>query len=96
MVALLAGGDRTVGELAAPFSVSLAASSKHIRVLEEAGIISRRVVGRTHTCSLEPEPLKRVADWTADYRQFWDESFGRLDTYLDAMKAKEKKRGRRN
>ena len=96
MVALLAGGERTVGELAAPFEVSLAASSKHLRVLEGAGLVHRRINGRTHSCRLEAEPLKLVAEWTAEYRQFWDESFERLDSYLDTLKAKEKKRGRKN
>jgi DNA-binding transcriptional ArsR family regulator len=95
MVALLARGDRTVGEIAAPFRSSLAASSKHLRVLEKAGLVQRRVLGRTHTCKLEAEPLRRVAEWTAEYRRFWDESFGRLDAYLDEMKRKETKRGRK-
>jgi DNA-binding transcriptional ArsR family regulator len=88
MVALLAGGERTVGELAAPFDVSLAASSKHLRVLEGAGLVRRRIVGRTHTCSLEAGPLRQVADWTAEYRRFWEESYERLDSYLDQLKPK--------
>lgn len=96
MVALLARGDRTVGELAAPFNVSLPASSKHLRVLERAGLVRRRVVGRTHTCSLEAEPLRRVAEWTAEYRRFWDEGFDQLDSYLDELKAKEKTRDPQN
>ena len=87
MVALLAEGERTVGELAAPFRVSLAASSKHLRVLERAGLVRRRVVGRTHSCSLEAKPLKAVADWTAKYRVFWEESFQRLDVLLQEMQS---------
>ena len=87
MVALLAEGERTVGELAAPFRVSLAASSKHLRVLERAGLVRRRVVGRTHSCSLEAKPLKAVADWTAKYRAFWEESFQRLDVLLQDLQS---------
>ena len=95
MVALLARGERTVCEIAAPFRSSLAASSKHLRVLEDAGLVHRRVMGRTHTCTLEAGPLKRVAEWTAEYRKFWEESYERLDSFLDEMKRKEKKRGRK-
>lgn len=87
MVALLAEGERTVGELAEPFDVSLAASSKHLRVLERAGLVRRRVAGRTHTCSLRAEPLRRVVEWAAGYRRFWEESFGRLEEHLERMKA---------
>jgi DNA-binding transcriptional ArsR family regulator len=96
MVALLAKGERTVGELAAPFDVSLAASSKHLRVLERAGLVRRRVEGRTHTCRLQAEPLRRVADWTAGFRRFWDESFDRLDAHLQDMKSQEAERDRQN
>jgi DNA-binding transcriptional ArsR family regulator len=96
MVALLAGGERTVSELAAPFRASLAASSKHLKVLEQAGLVRRRVDGRVHTCTLRAAPLKRVADWAGEYRRFWEESFDRLDSVLDEMKAKETKRERKD
>lgn len=95
MVALLAKGERSVGELAAPFAVSLAASSKHLRVLERAGLVRRRVEGRTHSCRLDPEPLRRVADWTAEFRRFWEESFARLDAQLEELKKQESRRGRK-
>ena len=95
MLELLTGGERTVGELAAPFDVSLAASSKHLRVLERAGLMSRRVEGRTHTCRLEAAPLAEVAEWTDGYRRFWEERFGRLDAVLAEMKSERKGRKRR-
>ena len=87
MLAMLARGDRTVGELAAPFDVSLAASSKHVKVLEDAHLVVRRVEGRTHTCSLNPEPLRQVVDWTEAFRACWEPAFGRLDAVLDELKA---------
>lgn len=83
MLALLADGERTVGELAAPFDVSLAASSKHVKVLEEADLVRRRVVGRTHTCRLNPAPLEWIADWTDAYRARWEATFRKLDAVLE-------------
>jgi len=73
----LAGGERTVGELAEPFSISLAAASKHIKALENAGLIRREVRGRTHLCRLDPGPLASAFEWLAFYRRFWSD---RLDT----------------
>ncbi|MDX6807467.1 metalloregulator ArsR/SmtB family transcription factor [Terrihabitans rhizophilus] len=72
----LALGQRTVGELARPFSISLAAASKHVKVLETAGLIQREVRGRTHLCRLDPQPLASAHSWLSAYRQFWE---GRLD-----------------
>jgi DNA-binding transcriptional ArsR family regulator len=95
MLALLAEGERTVGELAAPFRVSLAASSKHLAVLERAGLVRRRIEGRTHTCRIDPEPLAEVAEWTARYRKLWEASFRRLDGLLDELKTLENDRKRR-
>jgi len=95
MLALLAQGERTVGELAAPFRVSLAASSKHLQVLERAGLVRRRIVGRTHTCRLEAEPLKDVAEWTENYRRHWEQSYERLDALLEELKTLEKRSRKR-
>lgn len=76
MLRELAGGERTVGELAKPFAMSLAAASKHIKALESAGMIRREVRGRTHVCRLEPGPLASAHEWLGFYRHFWT---GRLD-----------------
>ncbi|MCP8940829.1 metalloregulator ArsR/SmtB family transcription factor [Alsobacter sp. SYSU M60028] len=76
MLRELAGGERTVGQLAEPFAISLAAASKHIKVLEHAGLIRREVRGRTHLCRLDPGPLATAHDWLAFYERFWT---GRLD-----------------
>jgi DNA-binding transcriptional ArsR family regulator len=81
MLRALADGERTVGQLAEPFPMSLAAASKHIRVLESAGLISREIRWRTHVCRLEPGPLAQAHDWLADYERFWT---GRLDA-LDRL-----------
>jgi DNA-binding transcriptional ArsR family regulator len=72
----LAGGGRTVGQLAKPFAISLAAASKHIKALENAGLIRREVRGRTHLCRLEPGPLASAHQWLTFYEDFWT---GRLD-----------------
>ncbi len=77
MLGELAVGERTVGELAQPFAMSLAAASKHIKVLESAGLVRREVRGRTHLCSLDPVPLMSADQWLGVYRRFWA---GRLDT----------------
>src|SRR5262245_33351688 len=72
----LADGERTVGQLAQPFAISLAAASKHIKVLESAGLIRREVRGRTHLCRLDPGPLASAHEWLSFYERFWS---GRLD-----------------
>ncbi|MFW6063911.1 MAG: ArsR/SmtB family transcription factor, partial [Chloroflexota bacterium] len=79
----LAQGEATVGELAEPFKMSLAAVSKHLHVLEEAGLVQRRVVGREHHLSLEGAPIADVAAWLLRYRRFWQESLDALETYLE-------------
>ena len=81
MLRSLADGERSVGELAAPFDMSLAAASKHIKALERAGLVRRQVRGRTHVCRLEPHPLAGAHDWIAFYQHFWTT---RLDT-LEAL-----------
>lgn len=77
----LAKGERSVGELAAPFEMSLAAASKHIKVLEKAGLIRREVRGRSHICRLDPGPLASAHEWLSFYERFWT---GRLDA-LDRL-----------
>lgn len=94
MLAELAEGERTVGELAEPFSMSLAAASKHIKVLENSGLISREVRGRTHLCRLEPGPLASAHEWLDFYERFWTDRLSILDRLLreeDAHNAKDKK-----
>jgi DNA-binding transcriptional ArsR family regulator len=78
----LAEGDRSVGELAAPFDVSLPAISKHLSVLERAGLITRESEGRVRRCSLEPEPLADALEWIASYGRFWEDSFDSLERML--------------
>lgn len=76
MLRTLAARERTVGELAAPFRMSLAAASKHVKALERAGLVRRTVKGRTHICSLDPDPLADALEWLRFYERFWA---GRLD-----------------
>lgn len=84
MLGELAAGERTVGELAEPFAMSLAAASKHIKVLEAAGLVRRDIRGRTHVCSLDPVPLMRADQWIGIYRRFWT---GRLDALEQILRA---------
>jgi DNA-binding transcriptional ArsR family regulator len=80
----LADGERTVGQLAKPFDISLAAASKHIKALESAGLIRREVRGRTHLCRLDPGPLANANDWLSYYERFWTQSLDKLDQLLRA------------
>jgi DNA-binding transcriptional ArsR family regulator len=89
ILARLTAGAATVKELAAPFAISGPAVSKHLRVLERAGLIARGREAQRRPCRLEAAPLKEVADWAEDYRRFWDESYERLDEYLQQLKARE-------
>lgn len=82
----LAGGERSVGQLAEPFAMSLAAASKHIKALEAAGLIRREVRGRTHLCRLDPGPLAGAHDWLAFYEGFWT---GRLDALERLLRAED-------
>jgi DNA-binding transcriptional ArsR family regulator len=86
----LAGGDRCVTDLARPYRMSLPAVSKHLRVLENAGLIRRRRKGRVHSLKLEAKPMQQAQAWIEEYRKFWEESFDRLDDYLKELQAKEK------
>ena len=81
----LAGGDATVTELAAPFAMSMPAVSKHLKVLERAGLISRGRSAQSRPCRLEAAPLADVAEWVQTYRRFWEGSFDRLDEHLQAL-----------
>jgi DNA-binding transcriptional ArsR family regulator len=76
MLRRLADGERSIGELAAPLRMSFAGASKHVRILERAGLVGRRVRGRTHLCRLQPEPLAEAQEWLHFYERFWS---GRLD-----------------
>ncbi|GLC23600.1 transcriptional regulator [Roseisolibacter agri] len=82
MVQRLAGGERTVGELAEPFRMSLAAASKHVRVLERAGLVRRRVQGRVHRCRLQADRLAEAQAWLAHYERFWSERLDALESLL--------------
>ena len=97
IIARLAGGKATVTELAAPFDMSLPAVSKHLKVLERAGLIVRGRERQWRPARLEAGPLKEVADWAERYRQFWEESYDRLEEYLEELqdRGKEKKDGRK-
>lgn len=89
ILARLASGEVTVNELAEPFAMSQPAVSKHLKVLERAGLIARGRDAQRRPCRLQPETLKTVADWIAHYEHFWTESFDRLDEYLKTLKPKE-------
>ena len=101
ILAHLARGDATVTELAAPYDMSLAAVSKHLKVLESAGLISRGRDAQWRPCHLEAEPLKGVSAWLEEYRRFWDRSMDSFAAYLDVMQGKDAaspagRRGRRD
>jgi DNA-binding transcriptional ArsR family regulator len=93
ILARLAEGPATVKELTAPFAMSGPAISKHLRVLERAGLITRGREAQWRPCRLEAAPLKEVAEWADNYRRFWDASFERLDACLQHMKERESKHG---
>jgi DNA-binding transcriptional ArsR family regulator len=85
ILARLADGDAGVLDVAAPFPMSQPAVTKHLRVLEQAGLISRHRLARRRMCHLEPQRLKQLSDWVGSYREFWEESFGRLDELLEEL-----------
>jgi DNA-binding transcriptional ArsR family regulator len=95
ILARLAAGEASVTELAGPFEMSMPAISKHLRVLERAGLIARGRDAQWRPCRLEAGPLKEVAKWVERYRRFWELSFDRLDVYLREMRTKEKKHARK-
>jgi DNA-binding transcriptional ArsR family regulator len=86
ILARLALGDATVGDIAAPYDMSLNATSKHLRVLENAGLVTRRVEGRVHRISLNPEPLRTASEWLEIYRAFWENRLDALEQFLARKK----------
>jgi DNA-binding transcriptional ArsR family regulator len=94
ILARLASGECSVTELAEPFDMSMPAVSKHLRVLERAGLIARGRVAQWRPCRLDAAPLKEVADWAERYRHMWEQRLDRLDDYLQELNAKAKRHGR--
>ena len=84
--------EQNLSELAAPFRMSFPAASKHVRVLERAKLVRRRVIGRAHMCRLNAAPLKDISEWMEGYREFWEGNFQRLDALLEELKSEEKHR----
>jgi DNA-binding transcriptional ArsR family regulator len=95
ILARLASGEASVAELAKPFDLSLPAVSKHLKVLERAGLITRGREAQMRPCRIEPEALKDVDQWLQKYRKLWEERLDRLDVYLRALQGKERKRVRK-
>ncbi len=95
ILARLATGEATVTELAEPFAISLPAISKHLKVLERAGLILRGRDAQRRPCRLRAAPLGDAAEWLGDYRKFWEESFDRLDAYLQVLQEEEERGGRK-
>ena len=95
ILARLAQGETSVTELAKPFRMSLPAVTKHLKVLQRAGLITRSRRAQLRPCRLEAKPLREVADWVAEYRRFWKQRLDRLDEYLRELQAKEKKHGKK-
>lgn len=91
ILARLASGEVPVTELAKPFAMSLPAVSKHLKVLERAGLVARGRDAQWRPCRLDAGPLKGIADWVEHYRHFWEQSFDRLDDYLRKLQTQEKK-----
>lgn len=95
ILARLAGGERAVKDLARPFKMSAPAVSKHLRVLQRAGLIRQGRRAQWRPCRIEAKPLQQATDWLEEYRKFWDESFDRLENYLEQLQEKERKRDRK-
>ena len=95
ILARLAEGETSVQELAGPFDISLPAVSRHLKVLEHAGLIVRGREAQWRPCRLQAGPLKDIAAWVEEYRRYWEESFDRLDVYLQKLQRKEKKHERK-
>lgn len=96
MLRLLSERERTVGELVDPFEMSFEGASKHIRVLESAGLVQREVQGRTHVCRLAPKPLGQAHDWLAFYERYWNDRFDALEAFLAKEAAEERNAARRS
>ena len=95
ILARLASGEASVTELARPFEMSMPAISKHLKVLERAGLVARSREAQWRPCRLEAAPLQDAATWLEHYRQFWEQTLDRLDQYLGELKSMEKKHGRK-
>lgn len=95
ILARLASGETSVTELAAPFEMTTPAITKHLKVLERAGLITRSRQAQWRPCQLNAAPLHEIADFVEQYRQFWEQSFDRLDSYLKTLQKKEKNNGRK-
>ena len=93
MLASLALGDKSIGELAEPFAMTFAGASKHVKVLEDAGLIARRKVGRTHVIRIEAKPLEEAERWLRQWEKFWSSSLDRLEALIERDKHKEKRDG---
>ena len=91
ILARLSKGEASVTELSAPFNVSMPAITKHLKVLERAGLIERGKEAQWRPCRLQAKPLREIADWTSQYKKFWEESFDRLEQYLKELQQNEKK-----
>ncbi len=100
ILARLSKGEASVNEIAEPFDITLPAVSKHLKVLEKAGLIERTREAQYRPCRLQAAPLRDAADWIDHYRQYWEESFDRLDAYLKTVTARQRnqktKRGKKN
>ena len=95
ILARLASGDMSVMDLAEPFDMTLPAVTKHLKVLQRAGLITRSRDAQWRPCRLEAKPLKRAADWVEQYRRFWEQKLDNLEEYLRKLQQQEKKHGRR-
>ncbi len=94
MIRQLAGGERNLSELASPLKMTFPAATKHVRVLERANLVRRRVHGREHMCRLRAAPLKDAMAWTEQFRQHWEARFAAIDEVLEEMKSEEASRSR--
>jgi Predicted transcriptional regulators len=95
ILSMLASGEKSVTDLAEPFRMTLPAVSKHLKVLQRAGLVTQGREAQWRPCRLEAKPLKDAADWIEHYRAYWEDSFDQLDVYLREVQSKEKKHGRK-
>jgi DNA-binding transcriptional ArsR family regulator len=95
ILARLARGETSVKELSEPFAISAPSITKHLKVLERAGLVSRSREAQWRPCRLEAAPLRAISEWVENYRQFWEEKFNSLDHYLSGLQKKEKRHARR-
>ena len=95
ILARLAAGEATVTELAEPFEMSMPAVSKHLKVLERAGLVARGREAQWRPCRLDAAPLKDISEWVERYREMWEQRFNRLDAYLQQLQKTEKRHGRK-